>query len=236
MKRLALVLAVTVLGTGCIVVDDGPPPPCGRSVTVDWSGFLTADGVVLGSCAAAGVSVVDVYANDVGVGSFDCSGPPRTISLAPGANRVTVEGLDASGAILYRDEVSVNASVCGSQGTVVAQPAEGRVEVAYSFYPTNACFSPGPSFLWVRVRDDLTGAIAADSAMAPEQYVCPATLTFRLAAGGYTLLSTEETIRSSVPGRYEVVARDCTSRLLTVGPALTTTVPATLVDAAAACP
>jgi hypothetical protein len=237
MKRLAPILAAAVLGTGCIVASEPPPPPpCAPFVTVDWQ-FQLASGSVTTSCSTAGVSFVDVWSNGALVGSFDCLGPAGTVSLAPGANAMEVEGLDAAGAILYRDRFTLATAGCGAQAPVLAQPAEGRVTVAYAFTPVNQCFSPGPSFLWVKVHDDVAGVIAADSAVAPEQYVCPNALTFRLAAGDYTLLKTEERVRlGTVPQTYGTVARDCTALPFSVAPATPSTLNVALVDSSVSCP
>ena len=231
MKRLALVLAAAaLLGTGC--------GENHRSVTVDWSSnFVTADGATVGcSSASADVQLVDVFVNDGFAGTFDCAAGQGTVRMACGSNLITVEAVDATDAIVYRDELSTD-SRCDSE-VIAAQPGEGRVSVAYTFSPVNACISPGPSFIWVKVWDDIAGLLAADSAQDPTQFTCndpPATVSFRLASGFYTLLETREMI-SIGAGTFATVAKDCVGRALTVSAAATTPVPVVLTDSTTACP
>jgi len=228
MKRLALALAAAaLLGTGC---GDNH-----RSVTVDWSSsFVTADGATVGcSSASADVQLVDVFVNDGFAGTFDCAAGRGTVRMACGSNLVTVEAVDATRAIVYRDEFSTD-STCSSE-VIQAQPCEGRVSVAYAFSPVDACFSPGPSFIWVNVWDDIAGVSAADSAAAPTQFTCGDPVSFRLASGSYTLLETREMI-SIGSGSYATVAKDCVDRALTVSAAATTPVSAVLTDSTTACP
>lgn len=230
MKRLALAVVAALSGTGCFYGD------CDRSVTVDWS-FQDADGRVTASCTTAGVRDIDILVNGARVGTFDCQGPAVAVALGRGGNRVTVEARDASRAILYRDDRNVDASSCGHQGVLDAVPSEGRVLLGYTFSPMNACVSPGPSFIWVLVRDDLTGEVAADSAAAPEAgNVCGVNfpLTFRLAAGAYTLVSTEEVVRNGTfPETYSTVGRDCRDYAFDVRPAAETGLAPVLVDGGA---
>ena len=62
MRRLALLLAASLLGTGCVVSDSTPTPTCYPStITVRWPSFLLANGGVTTSCATAGVTFVDVF-------------------------------------------------------------------------------------------------------------------------------------------------------------------------------
>lgn len=232
MKRLALVLAAAVLGSGCIASE---PAPCAPYVTVDWS-FLDADGNVLTSCGAAGVTYVDVYANGTQVGSFDCAGPARPVSLARGANDVIVEGVDAGGAVLFRELRTVDATTCGSQGTLAAQPAEGWLAVDYSFSPTNSCDLSQTTYMWIAVRDDLIPApqanVTYDEGTTSAQ-VCSTTAAaprYRLPVGNFTFLGINEVRAGAVH-----VAADCTDRPFDIGAAAVTTVSPVLVDSASAC-
>jgi len=230
MKRLAPVLAAAaLLGTGC------GDHTCSRDVTLDWtSGFTTADGDVVGcSSASADVQLVDVFVNDGFAGTFDCVAGRGTVRMAGGSNLVTVEAVDATDAIVYRDEFSTD-STCDSE-VIAALPGEGRVSVAYRFSPVDVCYSPGPSFIWVKVRDDIAGGIAADSAAAPTQWTCGDPVSFRLASGSYTLLATREMI-SIGAGTYATVAKDCVDRALTVSAAATTPVSVVLTDSTTGCP
>ncbi len=236
MKRLALALALVLaaaalLGTGC-----GDNHTCSRSVTLDWtSGFTTADGAVASCSTAPAIQRIDVFVNDGFAGSLDCSAGRGTVAVPGGSNDlVTVEAIDAADAIIYRDEFRLDSSTCGNQ-TVPTQPAEGWVDVAYAFSPVNACFSPGPSFIWVKVRDDIAGRLAADSALAPTQFTCGDPVSFRLASGSYTLLETREMI-SIGAGTFGTVAKDCVDRALTVSAAATTPVSVVLTDSTTSCP
>jgi hypothetical protein len=252
MNRLALALSLALVGPGCIVTNDTnppPQPPCNPSAVIDWryqggssGGFVDATNSILATCAAAGVTTVEVWVNGA-KNVFGCGSGPGVVALAPGANDVVVEGLDvpssSGGIILYRDRFPIDAITCGNEGVFVAQPAEGRVTVAYTFSPVNSCYSPGPSFVWVRVWDDLAGVVAADSASAPEASdTCGVDfpLSFRLAAGSYTLLSTEEVIRGAAPGTYVPKAANCANASFTVGAGLTTPLSRVLADANAFCP
>jgi hypothetical protein len=191
MKRLALTLAAAVLGTGCIAVVDDHENTCFPSATVDWS-FRNADGGVTSSCNAAGVTWVDVWANGALVGEFDCFGPAGTVALARGANLVTVEGLDApfdaGGAVLYRDEFTVDAAACGHQGTFAAVPAEGRVNLDYATTSAPPC-AGGPCYVWFAVHDDIANETAwvANAQFAPTSYPYPNDIVARLPAGSYTV-------------------------------------------------
>jgi hypothetical protein len=232
MKRLAIVLAAILPVTGCF------SGTCHPTVTVDWPSFLLADGSTTG-CGGAGVSTIDVWVNNSLAGSFACNGPPAAVHAA-GADVITVEARDSTNVIRYRDWFTVGSDGCGNLGTANAQPAEGTVDVNYTFSPTNACYSPGPSFVWVYVHDDIANEIAADSSAAPEVGdVCGvnAPLTFRLPVGDYTLAHAHEMIRGG-GGTYAVVGRDCNARGFSVTNPPTThaTVSPVLVDASATCP
>jgi hypothetical protein len=239
MTRLALLVAAALAGSGCIVHNDSsspPPPPCDPTVSLDWQ-FRNADNAVTASCATAGVSSVDVWTNGVLVGSFACTSHFGPVGLANGSNGMEVEGLDGAGVILYREQFTVNTVGCGAQVPILAEPSEGRVTVSYTFSPVNSCYAPGPSFIWVLVNDDLAGVIAADSASAPEvNDTCGVDfpITFRLASGSYTLLSTEEVIRGSTS--YLPVGRNCTPTPFTVAAAATTPIAKVLSDTTAFCP
>lgn len=228
MKRLALVLvlAAAVPATGC-------HGECARSVTVDWPSFRLVGGDT-SSCVDAGVRTIDVWVNDAYVATFDCNGPAGEVGVARGANLVTVEARDASDVIRLRDEVQVSGSGCGNLGVVDARPAEGRVDVNYQLPAPGTCVAPGPSYMWVYVRDEIANEIAADSAAFPTQYQCGSAISFRLAAGDYTLLRTQEMVPSG--GGYATVGADCAHHPFTVSPGGAVGVPATLLDASSSCP
>lgn len=230
MKRLALVLAAALLGTGCI------DNTCDRFVTFDWTGgFRDANGALVGCSSASGaVSVVDVWVNGQLAGSFFCLDGSGSVAMPAGTSTVDVEGVEdpnGSNTIIFRDTLAVNAG-CGNQVALV-EPAEGRVAIAYSL-PGGLCVTP-PSFIWVRVQDDVANQLAVDSAADPTLFPCGQAVSFRLAAGSYTLLDAEERIPVG-GGAYSPVSTDCTDRPFTVAAAATTTVSPVLADSTVACP
>lgn len=191
MKRLALVLAAAVLGTGCIWVDDDD---CDRSVTLEWD-FQTANGTVVGCNGAtvdAGVNVpvVDVFVNDQFAGRFDCFAGRGTIALPEGSSLVTVEGVDAENFPAYREEFSVDGRACGNQ-LVVTRPAEGRINLDYGISPASSAppCAGGPCFVWFSVWDDIVGQVAAtiNAGTQPTRFPYPNDLVFRLPVGPYTV-------------------------------------------------
>jgi hypothetical protein len=239
MKRFALALAAASLGIGCSA------PPCNPTASIDWSyqggagGFRDSTNAIRQTCSAAGVTVVEVWVNGGLAGGFDCfAAPPATIPLLSGANDVTVEGLNApsasGGVILFRDQLAIDATSCGFQGTYVAQPAEGLVNVSYAFTPNNLCYSPS-SYVWIRVWDNIAGVWAADSSSAPtsnDACVVPSgptnPLSFSLAAGDYTLVATEEMIWNGAS--WIEVGKDCTHYDVPVAGGAPTTTSPLLVD------
>jgi hypothetical protein len=230
MKRLALVLAAALSGTGCFVVDDD----CFGTVTLQWD-FERANGDVA-LCAGAGVAYVDVFMNDALVDRFFCvDGGVTVTDVRSGHHRFTVEGLDAGEAIRYREEFVVDARRC-EDPFIATRPSQGTVVVDYSFSPDNACFG-GPTFMSLQVRDDLalstaffepptTGDACTVTGAAPA-YVLP--------TGTFTLQWIHE-MEALVGGGFQVRARDCSDRSFTVPPVGSTTVSPVLVDDVAACP
>jgi len=233
MKRLALVLAAAVLGTGCFV--DDTTTTCPRTLTLGWT-FMDADGFALATCGAAGVGAVDVWTNNVFLARFDCLAYSGTVSLAAGSNLVTVEGIDSLDRIAYRDEFIIDASACGSQGTIQTQPAEGWLAVDYTFAPVNACYAPGPTYIWLDVYDDIAAQTAfVDTGVTSAQQcsVTAAAPRYRVPMGSFTLLGIQEML--PVVGGYSVVGTDCTDRPFDIGGGAVTTVSPVLFDSAAAC-
>jgi hypothetical protein len=233
MKRLALVLAaVSVLGTGCFVSDRAP---CAGSVTVDWSGgFLGSDGIAR-ACAGAGVTWVDLFINsDVNTAArVACTSlAASAVDLPAGQNLLTVEGVEAGGRIAYRAERTVNGT-CGDQQVPVT-PAEGTLVVDYAFSPTNVCYATQPTYIWVKVHDDVANQTAFLDNGTGALNLCTTTgaaPTYLLPAGRYTLLGVNEV--SLTAG---VVGADCRRPTFTIaGGAATTSVTPTLTDSAQAC-
>jgi hypothetical protein len=220
MKRLALVLAAAVLGTGCVVVDDDCAP---SSITVSWS-FLGWDNVVRG-CGAAGVDWVDVYMNGalVGNGSPCTDGYLVITSVPSGTHDFMVEGLEPSGYIAYRDEFSVQSSGCGGR-SVAALPAEGTANLDYT---VSGCIS-SPCFLWFAVTDTIANVVAAavsdtSPAAVKDDFPYPNDVLIRLAAGTYSL-DWMQLVSSS----YTHEAITCSPAAFTVAGAVTTNVGAPL--------
>lgn len=243
MKRLALLLATSVLGTGCYSSSDHryvPPPGCDPStITVQWPSFLLANGAVTASCATAGVPYVDVFMDDQSVqaNGFACSAGGVTITnVQPGTTHsITVEGVASDGVtILLRDDFSVTAASCGDR-LVDAQPAEGTFELAYFFAPVNQC-SPGGSYIWFSVHDQLANVTAAvaDETANTTAYACPATIRFPLPVGGYTVQRVEEVVPSG--GGYAATATHCAATAFDVAAATQSLVSVGLADSTALCP
>jgi hypothetical protein len=239
MKRLALVLAAALMGTGCIVMDDHLDA-CTGTVSLDWD-FQRWDGSVptgtVGQvCIAAGVAYVDVFMDGALVDRFNCSdGGVVVTGVSSGQYVFTVEGLDATAAILYRDEVGVDARRCVDP-LVHARPSQGTVVVDYSL-PGNACYG-GPTYMSLQVWDDAAGQVAffepptsgdacTTVAASKPEYVLP--------AGAFTLDWIHEMLDVG-GGAYTVKRRDCTNRGFVVPPGGTGAVYPVLVGAVAACP
>jgi len=227
MKRLALVLAASVLGTGCVVVDDDS---CARSTfTVDWH-FQRFDGSAPTGCGAAGVEWVDVFLNGAPVGSsFPCTNNSVVITDVPsGSHALTVEGIDFAGRIAYRDELTVQTNGCGNR-FVASFPSEGTVNLDYT--------SPGciasPCFLWFSVFDEIANTTAAavsvtSPASVKDDYPYPNDVVIRLATGAYTL---EWMQLVSASFLHEAIT--CSPSAFDIGVAVQTVVPTTL---QASCP
>jgi hypothetical protein len=227
MKRLALALAASFLGTGCFVVDDDVDCDF-RDVLVEWSGFAGPDAADVDmSCGTAGVQFVDLYLNDVQVpgplakGHFACGLYGVTIvGVGPGSHTLTTEGIAADAGngetIVYRDDRSFVASGCDNLATVV-EPAAGLVDLQYQFHASG---TPVPQvcageFLWLSIRDEIAGAVTvlSDSDFFPETYTCGGAFRLALPAGPHTLEWMEE--RAAAPS-YSLRSADCLDRPFTV--------------------
>ncbi len=227
MKPLALALAAAVLGTGCIVVDDSVPVPCGSTLTVQWTGFQvydgTPDGAVTG-CAGAGVDYVDVYVDGQFAGWFYCTDGAGTVDAWAGST-VTVEGIDGLGRIAYRDWATTG-SGCGG-GFVSVQPSEGTANLNYSV--PGGC-TASPCHLWFAVFDydvnDYTAVIDSNSpASVKASYTYPGDVAIRLPVGSYRL-DWMELVSSTFAGQ----AMTCTSPGFAVDRAGLADVPVTLLS------
>lgn len=239
MRRLALLLAVgSFVGTGCIVSNDSTtPPPCFAStITVRWPSFMLANGGVTTSCQAAGITSMDVFINDQVVQQgIPCGNGGLTITSPPaGSSRLTVEGVAANGTILLRDEPTVAPAACGDV-IVDAQPAEGTLQVAYSFTPVNVC-TPGGSYIWFSVYDQIVGAVTAvaDETANTTAYVCGDTIAFPMPAGAYTLRRIEEVVPSG--STYLASATNCNPTSFSVSGGTQSVLNVALADSTTLCP
>lgn len=239
MRRLALLLATSVLGAGCYSSNDGgyyvPPPGCDPvTITARWPSFKLVNGAVTSSCGVAGVSSVEVFLNDVSVQRLACGAGGLTITgVTPGQNIVTVEGLDSAGTILLRDDLTVTAASCGDT-LVDTQPAEGLFDLNYYFTPVNQC-SPG-SYIWFSVHDQLANVTAAlvDETHSTTSYACPATISFPLPVGRYTIQRVEEVVPAGAS--WAATATNCSPTTFDIAGALSSTVTVPLTDSNVFCP
>ncbi|MGC3997913.1 MAG: hypothetical protein QM767_10630 [Anaeromyxobacter sp.] len=227
MKRLATLIAATVLGSGCIVSDT--TEPCDSSITIQWPNFRLAEGTITGGsmaaqCAQAGVDFVNVYFDGApvldGNGNpydFLCSdGGAFIYGVYPGTHLVTVEGIDTTGWIVNRGEFSYGAPTCGSPVQNV-QPGEGFVSVGYAFAPDNVCWSDH-SYMWFALYDETVGATTVsidtnNTDLEKRSYLCgdPAGIVFRMPQGGYTMQRMEEWDRVG-SNAYTVTGKNCTDQ------------------------
>lgn len=244
MRRLALLLATSVLGAGCTVsTDDDGYSYCvdaDRTITVEWPSFRLANGALAG-CRDAGVAYVDIYMNDQRVngpagGGWNCADGGATITYVPMGNHlVTVEGIASDGAtILLRDERTVTPYECGDT-LVGMQPSEGTFELAYYFTPVNTCNAG--SYMFFSVYDTIAGTIAAqvDEASAnPFVYACGAPIQFLLPTGSFSLTRTEESVYSG--GAWIPSAANCSATSFGIDPAALSVLEVPLVDSASFCP
>lgn len=236
MRRLALLAAAAVLGSGCIVHGNCDS----NTITVQWSGFVAGDGTVL-SCGTGAVANVDIFMNGQPVAEWPCTDYGATIGqVAPGTYTLTVEGIESSGRIAFRDEFQASAGSC-SANVYTARMAEGWVDVAYAFQGGGSC-AGNPSYLWFAISDDVAGAVTAqvDQTLSPTQYVCgvyatpgqpvpPDALFLPFPAGPYHLNWIEEILPTS--SGFTLAAANCTPTPFTVQGGVTNTVPVTLTDA-----
>lgn len=212
MRHLALALAASVLGTGCIIAtdDDGCDP---RTITVEWVGFTTGDGNRLG-CAAAGVSFVDIYMDGAFVETWSCAdGGALITDVQAGVYTLTVEGVESNGRIAFREELDVNANSCGDR-LVRVSPAEGYVDLQYAFTPDNVC-AADPSYLWFSIYDEVAGFVTAavdssSSSLDKVRYTCPDLLLLPLPAGPHTLDWMQEMVPTG-PSTFAVTGARCTA-------------------------
>jgi len=200
MNRLFLLLAASVLGTGCMDICDA------RTVSVGWPSFQLADGTVTSSCTQAHVSTVNIYLDGQAVTSLPCDSGGVDVDGVPndGDHLFTVEAIDTTtGGITFRDQVDVSDSNCRNL-LEDTQPSQGTFVLNFSLSP-NLCASATDSYIWFTIMDDIANqTIAVDGSDTPQAWPCgggtsttPVAPSFPLASGSYTLERTEEVLYSS---------------------------------------
>ena len=124
---------------------------------------------------------------------------------------------------LFRDRFTTTASSCGPQGVVPSHPGQGWLAVNYSFQGGVDCFSPGPTYMHLAVRDDLAfpdGGFSDTGFGTFEQCsITAAAPRYPVAIGDYTFLGINE-----VAGNGAILAAGCADLPFIIGRAATTTV------------
>jgi hypothetical protein len=234
MKRLALLLAAAVLGTGCYTTNTCDT----RDLTLTWSGFDGPAAGVNQACGAVGITSVDVFLDGQPVTTVPCTDYGVIIAnVRSGAQLLTVEGIDGSGAIRFRDEASINPSGCGNFSLGV-RPAAGTVNLNYGFQSGSTCASAS-SFMWFSVLDTIANQTAAvvDS-LSPladkRSFACGPDVLISLPQGSYQLDFMQEVVES--PSLvFTEAARACVKPGFNVASRTETNTPITLVDTGVAC-
>lgn len=212
MNRLALVLAATVLGSGCFSSADS----CDPSLDIAWD-FTGADDTVYPTCFDAGVNYVDVFVDGADGLRFPCTtNTSGVIPIRPGVRVVTVEGVSAAsqtdpGVIVFRDEFDVEIAGCG-RAVMDAFPSEQYIQLAYSF---PAC-AANPSYIWYSLTDLVAGVTASEisSLSSPGDrrlYDCNQGEDpfFAVPAGSYQLEWIQEVVEPTA-GDFQVRKTNCT--------------------------
>ncbi len=218
MNRLLVLLAVSLLGTGCVVRDT-----CDiRTVSVGWPSFHRADGATVG-CADAGVRNVDVWVDGGSqpAATVPCSAGGVEIDVASGPHEWVIEGVNTAGAIVNRDTFTTNGDDCG---VLVrdTQPAAGYVDLSYRFVEHGAPLADqtcAGDWLWVSIFDKVANqaAVLVDQNSFPQTYTCgdPYPFVLPLPVGSYTFDWMEE--RGAANG-YALLSADCSAQDFTVFP------------------
>jgi hypothetical protein len=147
MKRIALLLAGAVLGTGCII--DTTDTCDRRELQIDWS-FVGVNGVGGRSCTSLDLSddiaEVDVYIDGSFVSTSSCLDYGVSYFDYPsGTHDILLEGYNAGGTLITRNVRSVYVDSCGITNTLI-EPGEAILEVT-----PDACVAGG--YLWYSLSD-----------------------------------------------------------------------------------
>jgi hypothetical protein len=200
MKRIALLLAAVVTGTGCVVSPCDP-----RTLTVDWR-FVDASGVGNLPCndVVAGADWVDVFIDGVPSGRVDCFAYGATFDGVPsGMHSLVVEGIvggtsAGGGTVVTRDwRNSQSLESCGDTALSV-DPGQADLRVDYLTDLGSCCGNP--TYIWYSLTDEITGLPAIDAGTFLESGIgatdscsrktskaCNSSLQFTVPYGSYTL-------------------------------------------------
>ncbi len=145
MKRIALLLAGALLGTGCVVETTCDT----QSVTVDWV-FHDSNGAPYFGCADAGVNYVDIYVDGYLEDSVACTdlGQVYIPNLPSDSGQVMVEGVYSNGidpdVVLLRDWLTLDS--CG-ETYFASSPGEETITIQ-----PDSCLSAA-DYIWYRLVD-----------------------------------------------------------------------------------
>ncbi|HET6440594.1 MAG TPA: hypothetical protein VFG59_21215 [Anaeromyxobacter sp.] len=166
MNRLAVLLAASWVGTGCVVHDTCDV----HTVWVGWSSFVraTQTGYETSTACFSDFTQMQVYLDEdlANPSTANCTDNVAGFAgVLTGVHTIRVDGLSngssgvPSGVPLVRDVVSVDISdVCADQ-VVDTQPGESVVNLSYAV-PGGVCV-PG-SVMWFKVEDGYTGETIAE--------------------------------------------------------------------------
>lgn len=227
MKRIAILLAGAVLGTGCII--DTTDDPCVRTLSVDWL-FVDAVGNPNLNCTDAGVNNVDVWID----GALVATAVPCTSYGASftgydsGSHDVVVEGY-FDNTIINRDWYTLPPTC--SDAVFQASPGEGTLDIQ----PT-AC-EVGTTYLAYRITDVTPGRpVELVDQIRPTETppdTCDLGIRFLVPYGYYDLDQIQE-VSSSGLTTYAAKCSPTAVDVLTYG-LNTTNVTLSVVPPAAAC-
>jgi hypothetical protein len=218
MSRFFLAMTASAALAASACVSSSHNTTCdARTVAIGWSSFLDATGNITSSCGTLGLASVDVFMDDAPVGTFDCTtGGVNVTQVTNQSHLFTVEGLDSSGNIIVRDEVTVDPSNCRNL-VVDTRPAEGYADLEYDFYSgstpvsQDVCYNAS-SHLWFKVTDTIANVTSylftgANAGSAPLCESSQRTQRLLLPAGTFTLNWMEE---HDYANSQALTAADCT--------------------------
>ncbi len=209
MKRsLIALVAVSMLGTGCIVHDTCDS----HTVWIEWTGFTRAVSggyqTTVGTCFSDFAEMHVFVDSDTSGFTAPCSDGSIPFTLPTGSHRAIVEAVDTAGTPLARDEVSFYVSDSCSDQTVNTYPGESVVTLDYTV-PAGTCSG---SFLWFKVDDALAGPIAEvdekSSLSDQERYHCGDPIQIILPAGDLSLDRIEQ-VTFPTADTFSVESRIC---------------------------